>query len=212
MQRKQGNEPKVKNGKKRDRDEAGNEGTASAIAKPAAYSANQVLPSANMYRNPGNSGASNITVNQSQKDLARVAVGKGVRHGFVPNPNNNGAAAVRQTYPTPSVVAPSPVQASLNALTNNYRNSLNELQNADQGGEAQGTVTSDNGTAQRASSFTYVPGSLRRDDSLVDLAMIPLAEEGTETNNAAESSGFLFVDFPFDPDFLTNDLNDSSQD
>jgi hypothetical protein len=148
-------------------------------------------------------------VNQSQKALARVAVGKGVRHGFVPNRNNAAASVIQSTSQPPTVVVPSPVQASLNALTNNYRNSLNELQNAVPGGfsgDTQAVTTSCNGGDEGSSNYlAYVPGSLRRDDSLVDLAMIPLAEDGTETNAVVESSGFSFVDFPFDPNFLTND-------
>lgn len=101
----------------------------------------------------------------------------------------------------PSVVAPSPVQASLNALTNNYRNSLNELENLDQTTTSAQNTFGDPQTGM-SSSFAYMPGSMRRDDSLVDLAMIPLAEEGTESNMEGDASGFSFVDFPFDPNFL----------
>ena len=52
----------------------------------------------------------------------------------------------------------------------------------------------------------YVPGSLHRDDSLVDLAMIPLVGDGTvNESNAATSSGFSFVDFPFDSNIFSNE-------
>jgi hypothetical protein len=169
-----------------------------------------------MLLNQGKSGASNITVNQSQKALARVAVGKGVRHGFVPNRNIAPASVVQTTSQPPTIVVPSPVQESLNALTNNYRNSINELQKAVPGGflgDLHNAATSHNtGDEGSTNCLAYVPGSLRRDDSLVDLAMIPLAEDGTETNAAVDSTGFSFVDFPFDPDFLnSDDLNETSQ-
>ncbi|KAG7364551.1 HSF-type DNA-binding protein [Nitzschia inconspicua] len=207
VKRKQGNEPNTKKGKKRDRESEGSAVSSSTAAKPQAFSAGQVLPNVNAHRNPGITGASNITVDQSQKALARVAVGKGVRHGFVPKPNSNAMPLVgRSANPTPTVVASSPVQDSLNALTNNYRNSLNELQNADKGrltDENQGIVSSSNAAEQPiTNSLTYIPGSLRRDDSLVDLAMIPLAENENEANASVESSGFSFVDFPFDTDFF----------
>ena len=42
----------------------------------------------------------------------------------------------------------------------------------------------------------YVPGSMRRDDSLVDLAMIPMIDGGTQENMFA-SNGLTFVDFPW---------------
>jgi hypothetical protein len=62
-----------------------------------------------------------------------------------------------------------------------------------------------------APNLGYIPGSLRRDDSLVDLAMIPIAEEGVETDEADHSTGFAFVDFPFDSSyFLNDDLTDPS--
>lgn len=216
-QRKQGNEPKAKNGKKRELDESSSSAAASANA--SSYNTGQAMPSATAYRPPGNNinnGGSSITVNQNQKALARVAVGKGVRHGFVPKSNGNGVVAIGSAHKTPSVVAPSPVQASLSALTDNYRNSLNELQHADQGGpsnETQGTGPASSHMAEQSTNniLSYVPGSLRRDDSLVDLAMIPMAEEGTDSNAMGDAYGFSFVDFPFDPDFLTNDLNELPQ-
>jgi hypothetical protein len=165
-------------------------------------------------------------VDQSQKALARVAVGRGVRHGFVPQQNGgaDSSTANPNTSKSPSLVAPSPVQASLNALTNNYRNSLNELQTtADQdvsnnstshtqnacfaGGSGQQYAPHHANTASTSSSTNlgFIPGSLRRDDSLVDLAMIPLADDGEAMSSAAASTGFSFVDFPFDPNFFSCD-------
>jgi hypothetical protein len=130
-----------------------------------------------------------------------------VRHGFVPSRNNAPAAAFQNRTQPPTIVVPSPVQESLNALTNNYRNSLNELQNAiprEFFEDTQNTVTN-TGEEESTNFPAYIPGSLRRDDSLVDLAMIPLAEDGTVTSVAAPSSGFSFLDFPFDPNFFPKD-------
>jgi hypothetical protein len=35
--------------------------------------------------------------------------------------------------------------------------------------------------------------------------MIPLADDGAGMSNVAASTGFSFVDFPFDPNFLSGD-------
>lgn len=209
LQRKQGNEPKAKNGKngkKRDRDQAKTHTKTPHSAGAAAHYGSQAV--ADAAYSTSNNGASNITVDQSQKALARVAVGKGIRHGYVPRQTGqqSRAAPAVASGKSASVVAPSPVQASLNALTNNYRNSLNELQSAGTSENASNTATGAGSSAQAgATALSYVPGSLSRDDSLVDLAMIPFAEEGTGTSDAAASSGFSFVDFPFDANFLAND-------
>ena len=202
FQRKVGNEPKAKNGKKRERDQPkASSKTASSAA--AAYTASHAAGS---YTTSINHAAPNITVDPSQKALARVAVGKGVRHGYVPRQPVNKSNPTVGSGSSPSVVAPSPVQASLNALTNNYRNSLNELQNTDQSTSQNESVSASADPGQTgATALSYVPGSLHRDDSLVDLAMIPLAEEGAGTSDPSGSTGFSFVDFPFDPNFLAGD-------
>jgi hypothetical protein len=220
LQRKQGNEPKAKNGKKREREQSNASGT--IVPPSTAGAAHSATPgfSGSVYHSTVNHAAPDITVDQSQKALARVAVGKGVRHGYVPKQpaQNSNAVPGVASGSTPSVVAPSPVQASLNALTNNYRNSLNELHTADQNTHDNASHSPPAAAAPEASAQTgsaalsYVPGSLHRDDSLVDLAMIPFADEGTGTCEAAASSGFSFVDFPFDPNYLTgDDFNGSSQ-
>ena len=69
---------------------------------------------------------------------------------------------------------------------------------------APSTITTE--TNETTGRVSYVPGSLHRDDSLVDLAMIPIVGDGTITDsNAATSSGFSFVDFPFDSNIFAND-------
>ena len=162
----------------------------------------------------GSTHAPNSTMQQSQKALARVAVGKGVRPGYVPQRSKS----TQKYHASTSSVGPSPVQASLNALTQNFNQSMHETTGST---DAQGTANAV-GNYQDVSDYqlpdptpvnaapsgrvTYVPGSLHRDDSLVDLAMIPLVGDGMlADSNAATSSGFSFVDFPFDSNIFSNE-------
>ena len=166
------------------------------------------------------------TLQQSQKAIARVAVGKGVRHGFVPqqsknrlkNSESSSSVPATQQISTTRPVAPSPVQASLNALAQNFNQSMHEtIDSADDMEGKPAAVPSHQDmneyalptsvvSTNTAGRVAYVPGSLHRDDSLVDLAMIPLIGDGNLTeNNAAASTGFSFVDFPFDSDIFSNE-------
>ncbi len=81
------------------------------------------------------------------------------------------------------------VQAGLSALTNNFKSSLEAAQ-----GE-QTSVNADSGDDSYPLA-SYVPGSMRRDDSLVDLAMIPVADDDAPSDYMA-SSGLTFIDFPW---------------
>merc|ERR1711920_194152 len=100
--------------------------------------------------------------------------------------------------------AQTPVQAGLSALTSNFQNSL-QRESATQGSETTQSTGQPATTSQ-----PYVPGSLRRDDSLVDLAMTPLVEGDTTVDEPnASSNGFTFIDFPWDPSYLQPDANPS---
>jgi HSF-type DNA-binding len=263
MQRKPGGEGNPKRGgKKRDRDAgdgntekegAGSSKTSAAITTTAV---NPVLAGL-LHRSSsgglnaaiaasasrGQAATSAHAAHQTQKDIARVAVGRGIRHGLKPQANDALRSSGGVLRGGPKVVEPSPVQASLNALTNNFKNSLQDLHQisnhtsnqtshtATQGVSSSSQVgglsapspyaisadasMANSGTAASAQATTnsttrsrdYVPGSLRRDDSLVDLAMIPFVEEqqNGESGNASSAGnnvGFDFVDFPFDTDFF----------
>ena len=156
-------------------------------------------------------------VNPTQRDIARVAVGRGIRHGLTKSQiqAHPRATAVHSSSSTlahsssgSQVVGSSPVQEGLDALTSNFRNSLNDLPQA--AGISHGQVPQQPSSGLAASrNRGYVPGSLRRDDSLVDLAMIPTLDETGHDSNAnplaaGSSSGFDFVDFPFDTDFFND--------
>lgn len=234
FQRKQGNEPKpTPGGKKRDRDDekggrsSSDDGGNSNQEAPSSTSVNPVLAGI-LYRsassdNTATQSNSSHAPQQSQKALARVAVGRGIRHGFIPQQQHTGSStSLNVAKSAPKVVAPSPVQASLNALTNNFKNSLQGLQSSEHNvsgsgdHSVSGSISSQRDLYQGANgavlapNIEYIPGSLRRDDSLVDLAMIPIAEEGFETAEGAGSIGFSFVDFPFDSSyFLNDDLGDA---
>lgn len=236
IKRKQGNEPKSKaGGKKRDRNGKQDNSVRNTIQSDSANSSdamnlNPVLAGI-LYRSSSDScimTTNTSMLEPSQKAIARVAVGKGVRHGFVPqqrnqnkllktidssppaltsavasNSNNLQAATTQST-------SPSPVQASLNALTQNFNESLQGAKDfADLYAAPQPPLSS----MQRTGPVGYVPGSLRRDDSLVDLAMIPGVAGNsvgdTTDSNAATSTGFSFVDFPFEPNFFFNEDNNT---
>mmetsp|Transcript_23619 Transcript_23619/g.55963 ORF Transcript_23619/g.55963 Transcript_23619/m.55963 type:complete len:462 (-) Transcript_23619:546-1931(-) len=231
IKRKQGNEPKSKSGgKKRDRSGKETKARGSANSRASCDPVNPVLAGI-LYRSSGESGTvstsstNGSTLQQSQKAIARVAVGKGVRHGFVPHQTKSrvksvqssshvsGCQQVSTTHITP------PVQASLNALTQNFNQSMHETSDitVDTNGEFVAVAKHQDvnqyqvaapaalptGTTGRVS---YVPGSLHRDDSLVDLAMIPIVGDGTTSeSNVDASSGFSFVDFPFDPNIFSSE-------
>merc|ERR1711939_104884 len=145
--------------------------------------------------NGSNSGGGSAP-NQSQMAIARVAVGKGIRHSFShpgmkkslhrPQPKRQESFS---TSPSTSI----PVQASLSVLESNYKHSLG----------VQPSETP-NPLQPAAPSNVYVPGSLRRDDSLVDLAMIPIVDEGLQSSTS-DLAGLAFIDFPWqDPTFAPN--------
>ena len=191
QQRKVGNEPKPKAQKKRGRDE-----TVKAVAggqpRPVV---NPILagilhrskqdPTTESKPSP-HTGNFHGPPNESQKEIARGAVGKGIRHSFSfngmkpaplpprPGANENGSDSV--------------VQAGLSALKNNFESSFNS-----------GTREGQASTQPAPNSMSYVPGSLRRDDSLVDLAMIPLVEDApvSEPEFLSSSAGLNFIDFPW---------------
>lgn len=139
--------------------------------------------------------------NQSQQEIARVAVGRGIRHSFShpnarkpaplpprPMPSAQGGSNHEPTQLAGGARAPV-VQASLSALKSNFQNSLESLE-ASEGNKANSDDT--------ATPMSYVPGSMRRDDSLVDLAMIPLVDEGDQEVDFFSSSADLsFIDFPW---------------
>ena len=124
-----------------------------------------------------------------QQAIAQVAVGRGIRHGYT------APTTMPQTVSssTPNPLAPkTPVEASLSALTSNYHSSLQNLSRLDaEVGTQEQRLISD--------SFNdYIPGTLSRDDSLVDLAMIPVLDESEPVQPAPQGSNRLtFVDFPW---------------
>jgi hypothetical protein len=151
-----------------------------------------------------------IQSNPTQQALARVAVGKGVRHNIVaskPSTTFNYATSATPTRDTGT---------GLEALQNNFRNSLNDLQSEARGDfetaakPPQVKSEPDSTIGNSSNNWGYVPGSLARNDSLVDLAMIPdiSHDSGGATSqgdkNDDDGNGSMpFIDFPwkdFNPD------------
>jgi hypothetical protein len=206
MQRKTGNEPKAKAGKIRER-EVRLETQGIVGSSTQETTVNPVLAGI-LHRAAGDQTGSHdanrtsahlAEGNQpqhSQQALARVAVGRGIRHSFaLPKTNDAPVLPQSNTVATPNpLISESPVEASLSALQNNFRNSLQDLMAGSSSAEQEDSQMMTN---EFTSSLNlYIPGSLRRDDSLVDLAMIPMIEGESQSSTNA-STGFSFVDFPW---------------
>ena len=208
LQRKVGNEPNsAKSTKKRDRDDPVDV-QAHTAANPALT--NLFHPSAS---NPSTTAVtvssqariSSQPPNKSQQELARVAVGKGIRHGF--SLASSSKPAPLPTRPiNPSVPPPQRqqltnsqnssraslsvgVQEGLSALESNYMSSLSA---SHPGGND--SMSGSGNPNMPSLSDAYFPGSLRHNDSLVDLAMIPYLED---SNEQSDSLPFAFIDFPW---------------
>lgn len=81
------------------------------------------------------------------------------------------------------------VQAGLSALTNNFKSSL-------EAAHGEPAVSNEDSGDDAYPLAGYVPGSMRRDDSLVDLAMIPVADDESPSDYIPPS-GLTFIDFPW---------------
>jgi hypothetical protein len=143
---------------------------------------------------------------RSQQALARVAVGKGIRHSFT---MKKPAPLPGRTTNVP--ISDSPVEASLSALKSNFKNSLQDIDEAsvkDIDAASDITAAQVLSRTEPSAISEYIPGSMRRDDSLVDLAMIPLVEDGGTQEHLDTSMGLTFIDFPWqDPNFFSTDVN-----
>lgn len=137
----------------------------------------------------------------SHQELARTAVGKGVRHGYSV-PSSVTAALPPEAIIFPPLQIPD-IQDSLSELHNNYRNSLHN-ETKDQSDEID-------------PSFN-IYHFLRRDSSLVDLAMLVPNEELENMGsveptpvNEMRNSTATFVDFPhqdFDPSNIDGEFEE----
>jgi len=224
FQRKVGNEPtNTKPTKKRDRDDS-IDIQSQTVTNPALTSV--FLPSGSNNNLSSSVGITSHTriysqppPNKSQQELARVAVGKGIRHGFSLSSSSKPAPLpARPLHPlmtqsqtqedlpqgNPASTStsrashlPTGIQEGLSALQSNYMNSLGTSQPG-------GMENTSGSTHPISSGEAYVPGSLDQDDALVDLAMIPLLED---SNDQTDSLPFTFIDFPWqDPDNSTSNL------
>lgn len=134
---------------------------------------------------------------ESYKAVAKSAVGRGIRHNFTSRtlPPVASAAVARPDETTSQHQAESNLsQDSLTQLATNYRNSLIDFHGNDSVVEdfkfdADPTPLSQ----MQGDETTSSSGFFSRDPSLLDLAMIPEAEEGGGLELA---NGFNFVDFP----------------
>jgi hypothetical protein len=157
-------------------------------------------------------GAVANTQMSAHQELARQAVGKGIRHEFG-RPAAPSAAAVAASISPAAAPMPPPISnpvGSLTELASNYHNSLmNSTQNEGyDGNDLEPTPLSqmrDNGEQYYE---PYTPGFLSRNSSLIDLAMIAPVEDGNTQEPAASSStstsaaatadasrGFAYADF-----------------
>lgn len=189
IKRKTGNEPKPKSLDKKQADSQGNAAVGLGEAQKNADSS--MSGRANEASNTLD--ASGRAPLHSQQALAQVAVGRGIRHGF-----SRPVTIKPVPLPSTSGIEPSqtPVQAGLSALSDNFQNSLRQ-----DGASLHESNQAYDQNRDNPSSLSYVPGSLRRDDSLVDLAMIPFIDEDGQMEDLGGSDGLAFIDFPWDPNY-----------
>lgn len=140
----------------------------------------------------------------SHQELARAAVGKGVRHGYsAPSSATAALPLETTTFQDPPPLQIPDIQDSLSELTNNYRNSLqNETM----------------GLSDEIDPSFNMYHFLRRDSSLVDLAMLVPNEELENMGsveptpvNEMRNSTATFVDFPhqdFDPSNIDGEFEE----
>lgn len=153
----------------------------------------------------GNLVAQTNSQHTTQQAIARVAVGKGIKHRFsLQQPNSSRIAlnGTKSSAGAPETNA-TPLQAGLSALTDNFKNSLNNAQSGDQGSSTHDAADNHVPSGQDVPPMpgppqpSYVPGSLRRDDSLIDLAMLPVLDDDGQNTALGASTGMTFVDFPW---------------
>jgi hypothetical protein len=206
LQRKVGNEPDTtKTAKKRDRKDAANNQTPS-VANPvltSIFCQSGGSTSANAAAPASQPRASSLPPNKSQQELARVAVGKGIRHRFSLSSSSKPAPLPPRAGDLPPATPPTEllnnqasrtslsigVQEGLSALESNYKSSLT----ASNLGESNASE-SENQEGNLSGIEPYYPGTMSHNDSLVDLAMIPLLED---SNEQSDSLPFTFIDFPW---------------
>mmetsp|Transcript_16758 Transcript_16758/g.40855 ORF Transcript_16758/g.40855 Transcript_16758/m.40855 type:complete len:402 (-) Transcript_16758:215-1420(-) len=162
------------------------------------------------FHHAGDSTASQAATGRApqhtQQAIARVAVGKGIRHGFSLPGQPKESRPLPATVSSTSALAPTPVQSNLSALQTNYQTSLQQDTNHSTNPTPKPVTI----TATASGGLAYVPGSLRRDDSLVDLAMIPLVDPSSMTNDEPQGTGTAgnsmpFIDFPWDPSMFQDE-------
>jgi hypothetical protein len=138
---------------------------------------------------------------ESQKAVAKAAVGRGIRHSFMhrglpppPAPVSSPSYVVRPSAPEASATTAEQrsqneiSRDSLTQLATNYRNSLGDLPDEE-------TFSFD--TDPTPLSQLQGEGNTSPYVSLLDLAMIPEVEgEGDFGDGLLSSSSFNFVDFP----------------
>jgi hypothetical protein len=134
-------------------------------------------------------------------ELARRAIGVGIRHGLIGSTSNASLPAPAQVLPTSTSTA-----NSLSELASNYQNSLKEdivTEESDDDptplSKMQCRITNSFDTMLEPA---YV-GFLSRNSSLIDLAMLAPVEEnpgdlssGGEGNGNQSRGSYEFLDFP----------------
>jgi hypothetical protein len=139
----------------------------------------------------------------SQHALARSAVGKGIKYSYIAPANKAVVGTVKDLRPAKGAPITttgdnSKAEESLSQLENNFRNSLNEEPDAAVG-DSDPTPLSQMRNDPTASPYDFT-GFLHRDNSLVDLAMIPISDDKGNEFGYSDTNldhGLTFVDFPY---------------
>ncbi|CAJ1969148.1 unnamed protein product [Cylindrotheca closterium] len=184
IKRKTGNEPKSKSAEKK--------GANRIVAKSIPGGTRAAISPFHTGDSTASQPSTASAPQHTQQAIARVAVGRGIRHGFsLPGGQPKESRPLPATVSSTSALAPSPVESNLTALQTNFQTSLQQDINSTNPPTSHPVTIS----STPSGGLAYVPGSLRRDDSLVDLAMIPMGESSL-TND--QGGAMPFIDFPWD--------------
>ena len=158
----------------------------------------------------GNSRSPSTTITGAHHELARRAIGRGIRHGF----SSSTGSAPNLLPPVPVPLLP-PVQLPVLPLSTSTANSLSELTNNYQNSLKEDVVTEDsddnptplsqmqNGMCTTFDGGLYDnTGFLSTNSSLIDLAMLAPVDEALNVTRSGDGNDkdsgemFEFLDFP----------------
>lgn len=177
----------------------------------------------------GGSASAEQPVTSAYQAVAQAAVGRGIRHGYsgvasvLPPrlPSSKSASTEHSTSASKTQSEFGIVNNPLSQLVTNYQNTLNDMSDDNNMSADHNYSNETEMDPTPINQMTEVPfaGFLSREDSLIDLAMIPIPDNGVdnpagnlmnppmEGSAGSEEDGFNFIDFPNPDLYPINETN-----